>query len=164
MHSLDITDALVEFLSEALSEMRLQTKDENVWKAPMIFDGYLPPKQNTRARRGEEVDEQEDYPFVIVRYLGEEDELFNRNTMQFRFLIGTYSKDEQHGWRDTLNVMNRIKIALKEAHMIGNASLTGKITSTLFEEQMRPMWHGVLEVEFETPQVQINRSVFPNEF
>lgn len=156
MHSLDVTDALVEFLVNALSEMSLRTKDENVLKAPTVFDGYLPPKKN--ARRGEEDNEQEDYPFVIVRYLSEDDELFNQNTIKFRLLIGTYSKDEQHGWRETLGVMNRIKLSLKEAQTVGCANLTGKIESALFEEQMRPMWHGVMEVEFETPQIQWNGS------
>lgn len=157
MSSLDIVDVLVEFLQDALKEVRLQTKDETILKAPTVYDGYLPPKQNRK--RGEDDPEQEDYPFVIVRYLGEEDELFKQNTMDFRILVGTYNKDEQHGWRETLSVMNKIKFALKEANSVGAAALTGKIESALFEEQMKPTWHGVMEVSFETPQVLWNRSV-----
>lgn len=162
MTSLDILDALVIFLQDALKEMLLSTKDETVLKAPTVYDGYLPPKQNRK--RGEDDPEQEDYPFVIVRYLGEEDEMFKENNMNFRILVGTYSKDEQRGWRDTLNVMNRIKIKLKERQVIGNANLSGKIESALFEEQMKPTWHGVMEVAFETPTVQWNGRVLGDDF
>ncbi|EON70402.1 hypothetical protein [Lysinibacillus sphaericus] len=157
MDSLNITDEIVSFLTDALAETQLQTKDENVCKSPAVYDGYLPPKKNTR--RGEEDKEQDYYPFVIVRFLFEQDALYKQNTMKFKFLIGTYSKDERQGWRDTLLVMNRIKFALKEAQTIGPADLTGEIESALFEEQMKPMWHGVMEVDFLTPQVQWNGSV-----
>ncbi|ARK26001.1 hypothetical protein SporoP37_15855 [Sporosarcina sp. P37] len=161
MHSLNIVDDLVKFIGDSLSYMELQTKDETITKAPTVYDGYLPPKQNRR--RGGEDTEQEDYPFVIVRYLGETDEIHEKNRIRFRLLIGTYSKDEQHGWRDTLSVMNRIKFALKEQQVIGPVNLTGKIDSALFEEQMRPTWHGIMEVEFEAPQIQWNRSVWEDE-
>lgn len=161
MHSLDILDHIVEFIRKDLSEMRYQTKDENVLKPPTVFDGYLPPKKN---RRGETETEQEDYPFVIVRYLGETDEVHKENHMRFRLLVGTYNRDEQHGWKDTLTIMNRIKFALKEQQVIGSANLTGKVESALFEDQARPTWHGIMEVEFETPQIQWNRSVWKDEY
>lgn len=162
MHSLNILDSLVSFIEEALSDMSFQTKDENVWKAPSVFDGYLPPKKNKR--RGEEETEQEDYPFVIVRYLGESDEVYAKNIMRFRLLIGTHNLDEQHGWKDTLAIMNRIKFELKETQVVGAANLTGTIESALFEEQRRPSWHGIMEVAFDTPQIQWNRSAWRDEY
>ncbi|MCE4044560.1 hypothetical protein LXM56_10520 [Lysinibacillus fusiformis] len=152
-----LIDDLVDFLNEALKEMRLPTKDENIEKAPTVYDGYLPPKKNP-SRRGEDT-EQEDYPYVIVRYLGEEDEQYKENVVTLRLLIGTFSKNEQHGWRDTLNVMNRIKISLGKKQVIGAASLTGKIGMALFEEHPKPMWHGVMEVQFNLPQVVWEGSV-----
>ncbi|BAQ11449.1 hypothetical protein OXB_2979 [Bacillus sp. OxB-1] len=161
MYSLDILKTLVAFIENALSEMRYQTKDGNVMMAPSVHEGYLPPKEN---RRGEKDTQQEDYPFVIVRYLGESDEIHKKNTMRFRLLVGTYNRDEQYGWKDTLSIMNRIKFALKEAQVIGSANLTGNIESALFEEQMRPTWHGIMDVEFETPQIQWNRSAWPDEY
>lgn len=156
MDSLNMTDELVAFFTKELAEMRLQTKDDNVFKAPTVYDGYLPPKKN--ARRGEEDTEQDDYPYVIVRFLLEEDDLKDENIMKFRFIIGTYSKDERQGWRENLHVMNRMKFALKEVGFVGPGELTGKIESALFEEQMKPMWHGVMEVSFATPIVQLDRS------
>jgi len=162
MDSLNMTDELVAFFTKELAETRLQTKDESVLKSPTVYDGYLPPKKN--AKRGEEDTEQDDYPYVIVRFLLEEDDLKDENIMNFRFIIGTYSKDERQGWRDTLLVMNRMKFVLKEAGFVGPGQLTGKIESALFEEQMKPMWHGVMEVKFATPIVQWDRSEAGNAF
>ncbi|MGE8036821.1 hypothetical protein [Lysinibacillus sp. NPDC093692] len=157
MLNIDLIDKLVVFLNEELKEMRLSTKDENIEKAPTVYDGYLPPKEKS-SRRGEDT-EQEDYPFVIVRYLDEDEEQYKENVATLRLVIGTYSKDEQHGWRDTLNVINRIKIALGKKQIFGAAVLTGKMSTTLFEEQMKPMWHGVMDVQFNLPQVAWDRSV-----
>lgn len=161
MHALNILDDLVVFLEDALKDMLLQTK-AGVEKAPAIFDGYLPPKQNAN-KRGQEDTEQEDYPFVIVRYVGDEDDLFKENIISFKFLIGTYSNDEQHGWRDTMSVMIRIKTKLREQQAIGSANLTGTISTALFEEQRKPMWHGMMQVDFDMPQIQRNWSGFEDE-
>lgn len=161
MLNLNLVDDLVSFLTKALNEMQLPTKDERVLKAPTVYDGYLPPKKN--ARRGEST-EDEDYPFVIIRYLGEEDDLNKYNTIHLRFVVGTYSTDEQHGWRDTLNLMNRIKIAVKKEQTIGAASLTGKIEMALFEEHLKPMWHGVMELSFYMPQVEWEGSSILDEY
>lgn len=157
MLNIDLIDKLVVFLNEELKEMRLPTKDENIKKAPMAYDGYLPPKTPS-SRRGDDT-EQEDYPFVIVRYLGEDDKIYDENVAELKLVIGTYSKDEQRGWRDTLNVMNRIKLALGKKQVIEAASLTGTISIRLFEEQTKPMWHGVMEVQFNLPQVEWDGSV-----
>lgn len=162
MDSLNMTDELVAFLKKELSEMRLQTKDEDVFKAPTVYDGYLPQKKNVR--RGETDDEQDYYPFVIVRFLDEEDDLKDKNVMKFRILVGTYSKDECHGWRDTLHVMNHIKFALKEVGFVGPGELTGKIEAGLFEEQAKPIWRGIMEVSFATPPVQLDRSLIGDDF
>lgn len=157
MLNIDLIDNLVVFLNETLNEMRLPTKDENIKKAPTAYDGYLPSKTPS-SRRGDDT-EQEDYPCVIVRYLGEDDEIYNENVATLKLVIGTYSKDEQHGWRDTLNVMNRIKIALRKEQTIGAATLTGKIITGLFEEQAKPIWYGVMEIQFNLPQVEWDGSV-----
>lgn len=163
MHSLDVLDAIVLFLQEKLSDLLLKTKEEDVLKPPTIYDGYLPAKKNI-SRRGEDDPEHEDYPFVIVRYISEKDEVHVKKTINFKLLIGVYNKDEQHGWRDALALMNRIELLLKETQIIGAASLTGDVEKGLFEEQMKPMWHGVMEVTFELPQVQTKWSVLEDEF
>lgn len=160
MHVLDIQDALVEFLQDALKDYLLPSK-EGIEKAPKVYDGYLPSKKNER--RGED-DSEQDYPFIIVRYIGDEDELSKQNTVIFKILIGTYNNDEQHGWRDTVGLMIRIKTKLKEQQTFGSANLTGTIGSALFENQRKPLWRGLMEVEFEMPQIQRKWSGFEDEY
>ncbi|WP_342471636.1 hypothetical protein MHH70_12525 [Metasolibacillus sp. FSL H7-0170] len=162
MHVLSILDDLVTFLQKEMADYILKTKD-GIEKAPTVYGGYLPPKVNKR--RGEDSPEQEDYPFIIVRYLGDEDRMFDSNQVTYRILVGTYNEDEQNGWRDTIGLMIRVKTKLREEQYIGAASLTGTIESALFENQMKPSWHGVMEVTFDIPQIQQkNRSVLNSEF
>lgn len=160
MHGIDLVDSLTNFLKEKLKDLELPTKTPEVYKSPNIYGGYAPPKPSQRT---EEVD-SEGYPFVIVRYLGQTDVLFDKKTMSVRFIVGTYSKDEQNGWRDNLNVWNRMELALKETQTIGPFNLVGKIELDLFEEQMRPTWHSTAIVEFEAPQIQVDRSVLEDDF
>lgn len=160
MHGINLVDSLETFLKDTLKDLELPTKVDGVYKTPNIYGGYPPPKPN---QRNEDLD-SELYPFVIVRYLGQTDVLNDKKTMSVRLIIGTYSKDEQNGWRDNLNVWNRIEIALKEKQIIGPFSLTGKIEVDLFEEHMRPNWHSTAILEFDAPQIQPDRSVFEDEF
>jgi len=159
MHGMNLVDSLVNFLEENLKELELPTKISDVYKAPNIYGGYPPPKSSQRND-----EDAEGYPFVVVRYLGQTDVLYDKKTIAVRIIIGNYSKDEQDGWRDNLNVWDRIEIALKETQTIGAFSLAGKIEVDLFEEQMRPTWHSTAILEFEAPQVQWDRSVLQDEF
>lgn len=149
MHAIALVDSLVEFIKEVVKQYNLATKIEGVNKTPDVYPGYLPPKDD---------DDEElvpnDYPFVIVRYVSEDDEISDKNTIRVRLIIGTRSDDEQNGWRDTVNIATRIKIELKKKMIIDSFSLTGKVQTELFEEQLRPYWHAVMELEFESPQVQ----------
>jgi len=161
VHAIDLVDTLENFLQEKLKDMELQTKVSENLKAPTVYSGYLPPKQSRREREGET--DSEDYPFVIVRYLGHKDKIHDKKTMAVRIIIGTYNRDEQNGWRENLNVWNRIELALKEVQIIGSFNLTGQIDFELFEEQMRPSWHSAAVLEFEAPQAQWDRSVLEDE-
>lgn len=160
MHGIDLVDSLGNFLKETLKDLELPTKTLEVFKPPNVYGGYPPSKPSQRT---DEFD-SEGYPFVIVRYLGQTDVVYDKKTIAVRLIVGTYSKDEQNGWRDNLNVWNRIELALKETQTIGPFALTGKIELDLFEEQLRPTWHSTATVEFEAPQIQVDRSVLEDEF
>ncbi|WP_432702471.1 hypothetical protein [Lysinibacillus sphaericus] len=160
MHGLNLVDSLKSFLEEKLKDLELPTKIPDIYKMPNIYGGYPPPKPSQR----NDEEDSEGYPFVIVRYLGQTDVLYAKKTIAIRIIIGTYSKDEQNGWRDNLNVWNRIELALKETQTIGAFSLTGKIEVELFEEHMRPNWHSTAILEFDAPQIQLDRSVLEDEF
>lgn len=162
MHGIDLVDTLKDFIQDKLKDMELQTKVPEILKAPTVYAGYLPPKPSRRDR--DEETDSEDYPFVIVRYLGHGDKIHDKKTIAVRIIIGTYSKDEQNGWRENVNVWNRIELALKETQAVGPFNLAGQLDFDLFEEQMRPSWHSSAVVEFEAPQVQWDRSVLKDEF
>lgn len=156
---LAMVKAIASFLQEQLCEMRFCTKDGKE-KAPLVYEGYLPPKKN---RRGDS-SEYEEYPFIIVRFLDAEDEINKQSIANFRILLGIYNSDEQNGWKDVAGLIDRIKFELKRKGFIGAGELTGKIESAIFEEQMKPSWHGIMDISFKMPQVQQEVGVIEDDF
>lgn len=155
MHIRQTLDDLRDFLEEELKDLRLSTKT-GTERAPQVFKGYLPPKVNSRERQDDDADF---YPFVIVRFIDDDDELNGEDVASFRMVIGTYSQDEQLGWEDTVTVIDRIKLRLKEVQNVGSSTLYGKIESGLFENQKKPLWHAVMDISLKLPSIQWNRSV-----
>ncbi len=93
MTEIQLCAAIREQLAEALKDIQHPTDDsrgrEQLWKAPEIFNGYLPPKRS---------DETPDFPCVIVRPSEGRTETGQGNIPQdlvsVKFLIGSYGKDE----------------------------------------------------------------------
>src|SRR5690606_28774470 len=106
---LAMVKSIASFLQKQLSDMRFPSKD-GTEKTPTVYEGYLPPKKNHR--RGETT-ESDDYPFVIVRFIDDVDEIDKQYIANFRILIGVYNEDEQNGWRDVAGLLTRIKFELK---------------------------------------------------
>lgn len=148
MTPIELVDTLIDFLKEVVKEYDLTTKINGVSKAPEIHSGYLPPKSKG--------DDTSDFPYIIVRYLSEDDS--EADTVNLRVVIGTHSEDEQNGWRDTLNIATRIKIALKKKRIFGPFSLTDKVAIELFEDQPFPYWFAIMDLSFNIPQVQFEWS------
>lgn len=150
MTSIELVDSLVEFIKEVVKEYNLTTKVKGQSKVPSVYAGYLPSEE-------EEEDDSlnpNDYPFIIVRFIADTDDIGSSDSTSIRLIIGTYSEDEQNGWRDTLNIATRIKIELKKQQTIGPFALTGKIQTDLFEEQLKPYWHVIMDLDYFVPQVQ----------
>lgn len=148
MTSLQLVDRLIAFLKEVVKDYDLSTKVDGISKAPDVYSGYLPSKNKD--------DDVSKFPYIIVRFLSEEDSA--EDTVNIRLIIGTYSEDEQDGWRDAVNIATRIKIALKKVQVIGSYSLGDKIKIELFEEQPFPQWIAVMDLSFYIPQVQLDWS------
>lgn len=148
MTPIELIDSLVKFFKETVKDYSLDTKGKNN-KAPEVYAGYLPPKGKK--------DDSSEFPYVIVRYL-EEDDNNEADAVTVGVIIGTYSEDEQNGWRDPLNIATRLKIALRKVGVIGPYSLGNKIKIELFEEQPFPYCFAVMEFSFNIPQVQIDWS------
>lgn len=155
MNIIDTLNEIEAFLKYELKELKFPTKN-NQENTPQIFQGYLPPKINVRNRE----DELNYYPFVIVRFLSNEDSLNEGDDIShFRLAIGTYNEDEHLGWKDTVTLMQFIKRRLKEVQIIGATTITGEINMALYEEQSKPLYHGVMEFTLKNPKISWERSV-----
>lgn len=135
----ELTTALIDFLQKtALKDLALpleNSAESDVGKL-RFFDGYLPPKS-----------ENNDFPFVLVRPGSVEvnDEL---TTVEMLIVVGTFS-DLYDGYRDAVNVMERIRVALSS---LPNRTLNARynfefpMKASVPDEQAYPYW----QVEMQT--------------
>jgi len=143
-----LIDQLVLFIQSVVSEFDLETNVPGVRKQPQVVAGYLREKKTAQKQ------EVPDFPHVVVRFLEDTDAL-ESNTAHVRIIAGTYSQDEQNGWRDAMNVITRIKQALIKQRIIGNIFIMEKpIKTDLPEEQPFPEWVAMMTVNFTIPQIQ----------
>jgi len=151
MTPIDLVDELVEFLKKVIKNYDLSTKMNGISKRPSVYAGYLPTQDE---EDDDELKTPDDYPCILVRFIMDQDDINQDDLTSIRLIIGTYSIDDQSGWRDTLNIATRIKTELKKQHVFGPFSLIGTVQTELFEEQLRPYWHGIMDIDFCIPQVQ----------
>ena len=138
-------DTLVEFIRPVVSEFELQT-NKGTKKEPQVLAGWLPEKVAA--------DKQQvpDYPHVIVRF--SESDSGNEENVNVNLIAGTYSEDPQNGWRDSVNVLTRIKQALMETQTIGAFLIDQPIHIELPEEQPYPQWVAIMSIKLKCPAVQ----------
>lgn len=141
----DMIDQLVTFIEGATSELRFRDKQGN--DLPIqVFDGYTPPKDPKKK-------ENSDFPYVVVRYLGDEQNQ-NISLAQVRVICGIISIDDQRGWRDLLNLMNIIKTALLKAGIFGKRyRVEFPVKREIPEEQPAGEWFGYLTLNISTPSI-----------
>jgi len=144
-----LVDELIKFIGPVVANFELQTNVKTAPpKAPQVIGGYL------REKKPGEKQDPPDFPYVIVRYL-EDNDTDDTDIAQIRIMAGTYSEDTQDGWRDCMNVVTRIKEALLEQRYIGRAFRIEKpIRTELPEEQPFPEWVALMTVTVTMPQVQ----------
>jgi hypothetical protein len=131
----DLIDSICDFLrNSTIMNMDLATK-KNEERAPQIIAGYLPPKKS---------EPDPDFPFVIVRLEGFEDNLESA-IASIAMEIGTYSKDAQDGWRDVVNIATRIWSELFIKRVVADRyRVEYPCKFILPEEQPFPQWVGML--------------------
>ena len=139
--------ALGELIEEALQEYRLPTKTKDRLRAPVIFDGYLPPKRAL---------EEGDFPFVIVRAeAGVSDR--GKTEVTVAFIIGCYST-ETDGYTYCMQIMEQIRrmiCALPAQTLSQKYQLEFPITWTNVPNQPYPRWQLEMTTKwvFNTPQL-----------
>jgi hypothetical protein len=148
MTPIAMVDELIEFIKPVVAEFTLQTNVKGADpKPPQVIGGFLKDKQPN------EKQDPPDFPFVIVRFLEENDNP-DENTAQVRIYVGTYSDDPQNGWRDAMNVAQKIKHHLLSKRYFGSFCAERPFKTTLLEEQPMPEWIVEMTVTVSMPQIQ----------
>jgi hypothetical protein len=147
MTPIELVDKLVEFIKPVVTEFELDSNVHGVKKSPQVIAGYLKEKKPKQHQN------PPDIPFVIVRYLEDTDK-DDGDMATVKVIAGTYSEDEQDGWRDAMNVITRIKKALLEQRLIGGPfRVEYPIKTELPEEQPYPEWAAFLIVNVSIPHI-----------
>jgi len=148
MTPLILVDKLIEFITLVVVNFELESNIPGIKKAPQVISGYL------KEKKPKEKQTVPDFPYVIVRYLDDTD-TSESNTATVRVIAGTYSEDEQGGWRDCVNVITRIKEALLKQRFIGGPfKIEYPIKTELPEEQPYPEWVAFLTLNVTIPSIQ----------
>lgn len=142
-----LVDTLIDVIKAAVTNFDLDANVSGIKKAPQVISGYLKEK-----KPGQKQDPP-DFPYVIVRYLEDTDNE-NESTATVRIISGTYSEDEQNGWRDCMNVITRIKQELLKKRSFGPFRIEYPLKTELPEEQPYPEWVAMLTLNVVIPQVQ----------
>ena len=142
-----LVDKLVEFIKPVVANYELDSNIQDVRKSPQVMSGYL------KEKKPKEKQEIPDFPYVIVRYLEDTDTENEGNTAKVKIFAGTYSEDEQDGWRDAMNVITRIKEALMKQRFIGAFKIEYPTKTELPEEQLYPEWVAILHLTVTMPHV-----------
>ena len=148
MTPLILVDKLIEFNTLVVVNFELESNIPGIKKAPQVISGYL------KEKKPKEKQTVPDFPYVIVRYL-KDTNAEEGATAIIRVIAGTYSEDEQSGWRDCMNVITRIKEALLKQRFIGGPfKIEYPIKTELPEEQPYPEWVAFLTLNVTIPSIQ----------
>ena len=132
-------------LEGAVKEAHLKTKS-HVVKDPQIVLGYLDPLQEADK-------EQEDFPYIIVRYSNDMI-LEEQSHLSLKLILGVYS-EEIEGWVDVLHLMELVKKAVLTRPVFNFYTIERPIKTSMPEEQPYPYFFGFMELTLNIPKLQM---------
>lgn len=155
MTPIELLQNLKIVTEKSLSEMRLEVKGEPgtqevTRRRPTVFLGKLPAKKEKLTKY---------IPYVLIRILSGADEQRqgNKSTAiaSTRFIVATYSEDDS-GYIDCLNIINRLRLNLLEAGIVGNKFLLKdqKIEWLMYEDDTGPYTIGEMVMEWDLPPIE----------
>lgn len=141
----NLVKAICSFLEDSLNDLSLETEGGG-FKPPQIVNGYLPPKRKN---------EEDDFPFVIVRPENGTSELGSTDCT-VSLIVGCYSEG-MDGYEYCLSVMQHIRQALMSMEMLTlekRYQLAFPIKWKNTDQQPYPFWQLEMTTEwtFNTPQ------------
>lgn len=146
MTPLILIDSLIPFVESVVADFVLDSNVKGVKKAPQVIAGYLKEKQPN------EKQDPPDFPYVILRFLDGSD-ADGHHTVRIKIMAGTYSQDAQHGWRDPVNILQRIKDELLKLPYLGPFQIVKPVKTELPEEQPYPEWVAWMILQVIIPQI-----------
>ncbi len=139
-------DELAIAAGKATENLQMETKHGTL-KPPQIVDGYLPPPDPKKPN------DANDYPFVIVRYLGDESDT-EGSSATVKIIAGAYSQDKARGWREALNLMDVLRTYFSKYPYFGKSfEIELPIRRKMPEEQDAPQWVGELTLNITIPHI-----------
>lgn len=107
-----LVDELCKLIEQATQDLLLETK-AGEHRAPVIIPGFLDEDEPRPGKPPLDDEVERSVPFIIVRFLsGEEQD--QSGSAAVKIIAMTYSKHGQ-GWRDPLNVLERIRQAILQS-------------------------------------------------
>lgn len=136
--------ALKQRVQAVVAAFALETKDATVQRAPLVFDGWVPPKN------------EDQFPFVCVRPVSGQDSEQSADQdarAVFDLVIGTYS-DTDDGWLDVVLLIDALRADLDAGPAIQGTGFeqTGALTWEVPREQPRPQWFGRVTTNWTIPR------------
>lgn len=134
-----LVDELCRLITEATRELVLEAK-EGAPRPPSVTPGFMDTDE-PRPGKPPDDDIEKAVPFVLVRFLsGEDTEEAGAGTATIRLIATTYSKSGQ-GWRDPLEVLERIRQAiLTHRPLASRFDLQLPVKWDMPDEQPWPYW------------------------
>ena len=136
-----LLDALAAYLRSECSTYFLT--DEKVKDNPLtVSPGFL--KKRTTAS-------EMPYPHIVPRFL-KCDDASDGSKVTVRIYCGAYSEDVETGWRDLMNLMEMVRLALLRQRTIAKKyRLQLPLTTEATEDQPYPEWVGYITAEYLMP-------------
>lgn len=144
--------AIKDLLTDAFGHVMFRDPDTEteVYAAPAIFIGALPPKRSAK--------EEKDFPFIVLRPSeGEDDE--EDSTAVVKLICGVYTAQEvEGGVNDVMNMVDRCRRFLLEQQILdGRYVLNLPVKWSLGDEEERnhphPFYHGTILTTWSVPPV-----------
>ena len=133
-----LVDELCKLISKATAELVLEAKAGTSPRPLSVIPGFL-DEDEPRPGRPPDDEVEKAVPFVLVRFIAGED-TEQAGTATIRLIATTYSKHGQ-GWRDPLEVLERIRQAiLTHRPLASQFDLQLPIKWDMPEEQPWPYW------------------------
>ena len=146
-----LQDALIKELEEMFKSEKFQSSTLD-YKNIKVFPQSLPQERNR------EDDEDEPFPYIIVRLVdGETPDYNSAHEVKVFLIIGMYYLDrDKQGHRAVLNIINRVRERFQKNRVLSNQFVyTPPCNWTLQDEDTHPYYFGGIELNFEIPEIRV---------